>query len=276
VLTRSGDRNLSLGERAELARSSGARVFVSLHADPGRAADVYVHTRAGAESRALAEDVRQSLTGFGAHAGYGAYGGSGAPAVERAELAVLTPERVGHGAAACLVEVDCFRDPPAIDRMGEAIAGGIRRYLGGAGAPAHAPRRYGDAGVQVSNAPPPSYRYRRPGSNVTNTGAFRTTHMFNHNSLTFDFAGLGVDPDDTATRDETLDTTVTVRLWDARDHSVFLAEGSVRVSGTNRGYVQFWNFPVDVNGVYNVLYEVTVYNHVDPQRTVTLRMWLHD
>jgi N-acetylmuramoyl-L-alanine amidase len=131
LLTRSGDQNLGLAARAELARRHGAGVFVSLHANDGapgaRGSEIYLHPRAGAASRALAESLRHELSL------------PDAPAVVReAQMAVLAPERLGPTAAACLVEVDYLSDPESERRLrgdaplearASALAQGIRRFL---------------------------------------------------------------------------------------------------------------------------------------------------
>jgi hypothetical protein len=145
VLTREGDTNLSLAERANASRRHGASVFVSLHANQGptrreRGAETYVHARASRPSRSLANAVQRSLARLG-----GAGGG-----VQSADLAVLTPDYHSPRTAACLVEVDflsspdgerCLRDPAALDRMGRAIAGAIDDHLGAV--------RYGGDGDEV-------------------------------------------------------------------------------------------------------------------------------
>jgi N-acetylmuramoyl-L-alanine amidase len=124
VLTRTGDTNLSLAERARVARRYGARVFVSLHASgPGGS---YVHPDASARSRALASSVQQSLARYGCPM----------PAPVAAELAVLSPAHHAPSTAACLVEVDHLAhaehrlgDPGELDRLGRVIAGAIRSHL---------------------------------------------------------------------------------------------------------------------------------------------------
>lgn len=130
VLTRDGDRNLSLGERIDVARRGGARVFVSLHANhgdgarPGPAA--YVHTDADAASAQLATMIGRQ---FG--------GRYGSPAVSRGDLAVLSPRHHSATTAACLIEAGCLedrdgeqrlRDPRHLDDLGGAMARGIREY----------------------------------------------------------------------------------------------------------------------------------------------------
>ena len=55
-LTRRGDENPTLEARARTARQSGARVFLSLHANRGargaRGGEAWVHPRGGSEERA--------------------------------------------------------------------------------------------------------------------------------------------------------------------------------------------------------------------------------
>lgn len=133
VLTRDGDVNVSLADRAKHAERSGARVFVSLHANAGRPDDhgceTWVHTRAGAASVGLARGVQQALAAVcGPDRG-----------VKSADLAVLRAERLGRDTAACLVEVDFLsnptrearlRDPRRLDAAARAIAGAVRAHLG--------------------------------------------------------------------------------------------------------------------------------------------------
>jgi N-acetylmuramoyl-L-alanine amidase len=154
LLTRSDDRNLSLGARAALARQHGASVFVSLHANGSDTAgrggtEAYVHTRGGGSCLALAGALRRRLARFG--------GGFRLP--ERGELAILTPERLPRETAACLLEVDDISshegerrlsDPRALDDVAFAIATGIGEFLEG--------QRYGDVGVDPSAQPPTTKR----------------------------------------------------------------------------------------------------------------------
>jgi hypothetical protein len=126
VLTRTGDTNVSLGARTEMARRLGARVFVSLHAS-GQGA-TYVHPQASRSSQALASTLQRSLAG---------YGGCGCSPVA-AEMAVLSPRHHARSTAACLIEVDHvgsaaaeqrFGNPGELDRLGRAIASAIDSYL---------------------------------------------------------------------------------------------------------------------------------------------------
>jgi N-acetylmuramoyl-L-alanine amidase len=132
VLTRARDVNATLAERVALARRHGARVFVSLHTNEGRAQQrgsaAFVHPAAGVGSRALARELQRSLARLGAPAG--------TPAV--AELAVLEPSFHAAHTSACLLEVDYLSHPEGearlrradeIDRLGGTIAAAIRRHV---------------------------------------------------------------------------------------------------------------------------------------------------
>ncbi len=126
VLTRAQDLNMSLQERAAVAHRLGARAFISLHGHADRpGSEVYVHSRAGMESRALADSVYRELS-----AGHGC---SCAP--ETRDLAVLHPETLGAATPACMIESGYDGEmsaghPPAIDRLGASIARGVRSFLG--------------------------------------------------------------------------------------------------------------------------------------------------
>lgn len=137
-LTRSGDVNLSLGDRARTAQRLGARSFVSIHANGGgrgpRGVESWIHPGAGPSAAALADEVRSALR---------------RPDVPdrglfRGELAVLDPSLHAHDSAACLVEVDYLDDqggarrlgdPREVASLGDSIAQAIERYLGRGDAP---------------------------------------------------------------------------------------------------------------------------------------------
>jgi N-acetylmuramoyl-L-alanine amidase len=131
VLTRHGDVNPSLAERAAITQRCGAGVFLSLHANGSsgrrRGAEAWVHRRAGAPSRALAAALGRELATLGGPQ----------PGLAQEDLAVLTPERLPRGAAACLLEVDYLsdpdgearlREPHALDHLAGAIVRAVRRY----------------------------------------------------------------------------------------------------------------------------------------------------
>ena len=125
-LTRDGDQNPSLPERALVART--APIFLSLHASAGgRGSEVWLHPRGGAASRALARSLQRALAALGAP-------DRGAHA---ADLTVLRPEALRPGAAACLLEVDALgdaqgearlRDAGERARLAQAIAAAVREH----------------------------------------------------------------------------------------------------------------------------------------------------
>lgn len=131
-LTRYGDVNVALADRAELSRDLDAPAFLSIHATAGgrgrHGSESWIHGDAGAPSTALADDVRSELARIGiADRG-----------VRRANLAVLNPARHGQGCAACLVEVEHLDDeegarrlgnPYELDVVADGLAHGIERYL---------------------------------------------------------------------------------------------------------------------------------------------------
>ena len=117
-LTRAEDHNLSLAQRQ--SRASASDVFISLHAAPaGAGPTVWVHPYADPSARGLGERVARALGARGVR--------------NDAPMAVLSPEQLNPGCAACLVEVDADRlQYEGIDATGQAIASAIRAYGGGA------------------------------------------------------------------------------------------------------------------------------------------------
>jgi N-acetylmuramoyl-L-alanine amidase len=131
-LTRYGDVNLSLDDRAQLSNELGAPAFLSLHGTAGgygtHGSETWIHSNAGPASIALAEDVRDEL------------GRLGIPdrGIHRGALAVLNPRRHRNGCAACLVEVEHLDDqngarllsnPRALDAVADGLARSVDRYL---------------------------------------------------------------------------------------------------------------------------------------------------
>jgi N-acetylmuramoyl-L-alanine amidase-like protein len=137
VLSRDGDYNVSLEQRALDARRSGARTFVSLHAHSGRTRnagpEVWVYGNAGAapdpHSMALAEHISDDIASS-----------YGRPVpVREGRLTVLDPRLHRSGVAACLVEAGSLADPvderrladpSSTDLIGAAVARGVQRYMG--------------------------------------------------------------------------------------------------------------------------------------------------
>ena len=124
ALTRSRDRNLTIGARA--AKGQRSDVFVSIHANYGApelsGPEVYVHSDAGRGSRALAGHIARALDRQA-----GRYGGGGDE--RRAAMAVLNPSAIGQSAA-CLVEVDYLSNPRGEQRCGPGAAarGDLQRH----------------------------------------------------------------------------------------------------------------------------------------------------
>ena len=130
-LTRDCDVNVPLRERARLAASSGARALVSIHSNAGsqgmRGSEVWLHERHDGRSAALGRAMHENLARVGPTRG-----------LFQGPLAVLDPSDTG-GVAACLVEADYLSDPQGrarltspggLDGLADAIAGGVRGYLG--------------------------------------------------------------------------------------------------------------------------------------------------
>lgn len=139
ALTRDNDVNLSLTDRIAIARRWGARTFVSLHAGAGSAGhgvEAWIHPSASTESHALA---RRLLGGV-------ARRGTPVAGVRTGDLAVLRPDRLPHGAAACLLEVGFGqRGYGSPDGGLERIAYGIADALRAIAAPPYDPRSPADS-----------------------------------------------------------------------------------------------------------------------------------
>jgi N-acetylmuramoyl-L-alanine amidase/V8-like Glu-specific endopeptidase len=134
VLTRSGDVNLSLVDRASAARNSGSQLFLSIHFNGAHdptvdGSAVWVARAAGHDSADLADAVLGALTQA-----------TGAPdrGVQRADLGVLLPARHASTTAACLVEVAFLTNPDEAaklsgaayrDRLADALATAITSHL---------------------------------------------------------------------------------------------------------------------------------------------------
>jgi N-acetylmuramoyl-L-alanine amidase len=150
-LTRYGDVNLSLSDRAQLSRDLGSPAFLSIHATAGgrgqHGSESWVHSHAGPASLALAEEVRGELSRIGiADRG-----------LRRGDLAVLNPGRHRPGCAACLIEVEHLDDQEGARRLGnprelDVVADGLARAVD----------RYLSRAARSSR----SYAYGRPVSRV--------------------------------------------------------------------------------------------------------------
>ncbi len=145
IMTRSGDQNLTLRNRAAVAQQHNAVVFLSLHANAGengaRGGELYVHPRAAEASRRLAQALQAEASRIDPHS----------KPVQIAEMAVLAPELLPPDAAACLFEIDYLTnpdgrrrltDPVLVQEISQSIVRGINLYLEGApenGMPPHPP-----------------------------------------------------------------------------------------------------------------------------------------
>jgi N-acetylmuramoyl-L-alanine amidase/uncharacterized protein YycO len=107
ILTRTRDVNLSLADRAAVARNNSADVFVSIHlngfSDPNvDGTEVWVARGAGNDSVALAQEVLNDLVGVTRASNRG---------IRRSDMGVLLPSRHASRTAACLAEVAFLTNP---------------------------------------------------------------------------------------------------------------------------------------------------------------------
>jgi N-acetylmuramoyl-L-alanine amidase len=139
VRTRTADVNLSLADRAKVARDHNATAFVSIHFngwhDPKvDGTEVWLARSAGAASQRLARGVLRALLPVTGAADRG---------VRENDLGVLLPARHAPGTAACLAEL-CFLTNPAqarhladhdyLEQLGDALAAAVRDFLAPAAA----------------------------------------------------------------------------------------------------------------------------------------------
>src|SRR5229473_472257 len=144
ILTRTNDTNLSLADRAAVARANNADVFLSIHFNGfhDRAVDgteAWASRAAAHESVDFAQDVVRRLVALTRVADRG---------VRRADLGVLLPARLAPNTAACLVEIAFLTNPEQARRLevdgyrqqlAEALAAAVLDRVAvpvGAGAPA--------------------------------------------------------------------------------------------------------------------------------------------
>jgi hypothetical protein len=270
-ITRPGDENRTIGERVEVARRMRAAGFLSLHANP-HASEVLVHDRASPQSMALATALARVIA---------SERDAPAPEIRRADLAVLSPDHHAPETAACMLDVGYgvyqLDDPRRLDDLARAIAQALERHAGGS-APdvAHdtfARASWGRGTLQrASNDPPRAGRYRAPASNVNNAAPFTFTQMYiANNEITFEFAAIGVEPSDPVDFQGPVDAEIIVALTSHADGTQ-LGQYSVRIVDQQRGYVTFTGSvqdPLDTSCDYTV----TVYNRINPNQGLILRMW---
>lgn len=113
ILTRTGDVNLGLADRAAVARSNHAELFVSIHfngfRDPSTdGTEVWVAKSASPASVDFAQAVLRHLVAV-----------TGAPdrGVRRADWGVLQPSRHAPSTAACLAEIAFLTNPDEAARL---------------------------------------------------------------------------------------------------------------------------------------------------------------
>ncbi|KUZ71623.1 N-acetylmuramoyl-L-alanine amidase family protein [Burkholderia ubonensis] len=133
-LTRDADINLSLADRARVARTVDADLFISVHFNGSGDASVdgteaWVSRRGHAGRSALAHSITDRVTHFAGTRNRG---------VRQSDFGVLLPERHALNTAACLVELAFLSNRAEVDRLADsaykrglarAIAEGVRDYL---------------------------------------------------------------------------------------------------------------------------------------------------
>src|SRR5262245_54984913 len=134
ALTRDGDVNLSLADRARAARDRLADLFLSIHLngfkDPQTdGTEVWVARDANPQSRAFAQAVLRRVQGVTGVRDRG---------VRQSDLGVILPNRHDPRTAACLLEVAFLTNPAQAQRLAgeaykqriaEAMATAVRQYL---------------------------------------------------------------------------------------------------------------------------------------------------
>ena len=130
-LTRTGDNNLSLADRAAVARNNHADLFLSIHfnafSDPSvDGTEVWVAREASHRSRSFAQVVLDRVTGVTGVANRG---------VRERDLGVLLPSRHDPWTGACLVEIafltnsrqaSRLEDPVYLGHIADALAEAVR------------------------------------------------------------------------------------------------------------------------------------------------------
>jgi N-acetylmuramoyl-L-alanine amidase len=173
VLTREGDTNLSLTDRARVAADNDAEVFLSIHfngfEDPSvDGTEVWVARGAGERSRTVAGEVLRRVLLVTRARDRG---------VREADLGVLLPARHDPETGACLVEVAFLTNPAEAERLaGEAyrdelaaaIADGVAALLpaanGGSNGSTIAQQQGGPAAATVIEAVGLGYEILRDAS----------------------------------------------------------------------------------------------------------------
>ncbi len=134
-LTRNADVNLSLVDRAAVAKAARADAFVSIHFNgfgdsTVQGTETWVHEGGSAPSVDLAGCVQRAMLQATRHTDRG---------VRRKVLGVVDPANHAPGTAACLAEVSFItttaedarlRDPDYLKALGDALASGVQKFVG--------------------------------------------------------------------------------------------------------------------------------------------------
>jgi N-acetylmuramoyl-L-alanine amidase len=134
-LTRTADVNLSLVDRAAVAKAARADAFVSIHfngfGDPTlQGTETWVHQGGSARSVELAGCVQRAVLQATRHSDRG---------VRRKVLGVVDPANHAQATAACLAEVsfitttgedERLHDPNYLKALGDAVAAGVQEFVG--------------------------------------------------------------------------------------------------------------------------------------------------
>lgn len=133
-LTRAGDTNLGLSERAKVAREKNAAVFLSIHFNGFSDANVdgteaWVARQANQSSRDFAKTLLGKVVGATKVKDRG---------VREGDLGVLLPSRHASGTSACLLEISFLSNPTQARQLendtyrqdiANSIVEGVRQHL---------------------------------------------------------------------------------------------------------------------------------------------------
>jgi hypothetical protein len=157
------------------------------------------------------------------------------------------------------LKVDIEATPPR-NLAGRGPAAGRRRRLGGGTL------------SDVNNEPPRQGRHRKPASNINSAGPTTyTSEYVPNNEITFEFAAFGVEDDDPTPFQGPVDGEITVVLKRLDDTP--LGQFTVRLKDDRRSYITFTGSSSDpMDAAIN--YTATVYNRINPNQTLGLRMWV--
>jgi N-acetylmuramoyl-L-alanine amidase len=159
-LTRAGDRNLGLSERAKFAREKNAAVFLSIHFNGFSdtnvdGTEVWVAKQATPGSRTLAKTVLSKVVGATHLKDRG---------VREGDLGVILPSRHAAETSACLLEISFLSNPAQAKQLesdsyrqtiADSICDGLRQHLSLASV-ARSFTYVGDFAAALTKPPPPT------------------------------------------------------------------------------------------------------------------------